>query len=127
MRIERNEARIIPRKYAVIAVRIGSDTKVRSARRQSRSSIAIEMSTSMATSPKIDTTPRVTMSVRASMSFVMRVIRRPTGLRSKNDSDRNCRCRKSSSRRSYMARCPTHVVSSVCAKRRPAPAASTSR
>src|SRR5712692_10465751 len=116
MRIERKESRIIPRKYAVIAVRMGSETKVSSARRQSSSSIAIEMSTSIAMSPKIDTTPRVTISVSASMSFVMRVMSRPTGLRSKNESDRNCRCRKSSSRRSYIARCPTHVVSSDCAE-----------
>jgi len=67
MRMFRKESRIMPRKYAVSAMRMGSDTNVTSASRQSSTSIAIEIRTTIAMSPKIETTPRVTMSVSASI------------------------------------------------------------
>ena len=60
----------------------GSTAKATSARRQFIDSITIMIPASVKTSPKIDTTPDVNMSLMTSTSVVTRVISRPTGLRS---------------------------------------------
>jgi hypothetical protein len=98
---------MIRRKYIVSQMSSGSAAKVTSARRKSRTSSTIAITPMTTMSPKIATTPCVTMSVSASMSFVIRVISLPTGLRSKKVSESPWRCAKSCTRRSYMAFCPT--------------------
>jgi len=61
-------------------------------------------------SPRRLTSPDANISFSASTSLVMRVMRRPSGVRSKNDdaSDKTCWC--SRSRRSFIARWPTICV-----------------
>ena len=87
--------------------------------------MAAAIPTIMKMSPNIETTPRLTISVSASISFVIRVMSRPTGFRSKKESGRNCRWRNSSRRRSYMARWPTIAVMRLCPYRASALAVST--
>ncbi|MND02183.1 hypothetical protein D3C83_214700 [compost metagenome] len=60
----------------------GSTANATSASRQFIVSMTIMMPASVKTSPKIETTPEVNMSLMTSTSVVTRVIRRPTGLRS---------------------------------------------
>ena len=88
----------------------GRTANVTRASRQSMTSMAIMMKATVNTSPKIVTTPEVNISFRTSTSLVSRVIRRPTGFRSKYASRRRCRCRKISCRRSSITFCPIHVV-----------------
>ena len=127
MRMARKDSRMIRRMYEVTKSSSGIETNVTSARRQSRSSSTMDTPINRKMSPKIATTPCVTISVRASTSLVIRVISRPTGLRSKNDSERYCRWLNSRTLRSYIARWPIHVVSTVCEYRRPELASSTIR
>ncbi len=61
------------------------------------------------TSPKIATTPEVSASLSASMSFVSRVISAPTGCRSKKRRPMRCKWLNSSMRRSCMARWPVRL------------------
>ena len=73
--------------------RIGAEPMENSASRQSTAKMATRMKDRRTMSVSKLTIPDANISFSASMSLVMRVMRRPTGVRSKNaaDSDRTCR------------------------------------
>ncbi len=64
------------------------------------------MPASSTTSPKIDTSPAVNSSFRASTSVVTRVTSRPMGFLSKYATESCWKRPKTSRRRSYMMSCP---------------------
>ena len=77
---------------------------------QSMPKIATRIAPRRITSPTRLTSPEANISFSASTSLVMRVMRRPIGVRSKNDeaSASTWRCKRR--RRSFIARCPTSWV-----------------
>lgn len=82
-RTSRKLRRAPRRNQSVTRKKAGSVAKVTSARRQSSASITVMMPSSVNRSPKTVTTPAVNSSLSASTSLVTRVIRRPSGVRSK--------------------------------------------
>ncbi len=106
MRTARNEARIPWRMKWVMTSSGGTTRKVISASGQFSSSSATAMPTMVTASLRIANPPEVSSSLRASTSFVRRVMSRPTGWRSKKLSDRRWMCANSATRRSCMARWP---------------------
>ncbi len=91
VRTVRYDSRTFRRNHCVTSTMSGSTAKVASARCQSITSSTTMMPRSVNTSPKIDTTPDVNRSFSTSTSLVTRVMRRPTGLRSKNRTSSRCR------------------------------------
>ena len=81
-RTVRYDSRTCRRNHCVTMTMSGRTENASSASRQSIHSSTIMMPRSVKTSPKIETTPAVNMSLSTSTSVVTRVIRRPTGLRS---------------------------------------------
>ena len=90
-RTSRYDWRALRRNHCVTAAMSGRTERATRARRQSMTNSTIAMPVSMKTSRNTDTTPDANRSFRASTSVVTRVIRRPTGLRSKNATSRRCR------------------------------------
>ena len=82
-RISRKASRTHPRNRAAIAASTGTASIENSAKRPSVRNITTTMSPSRTTSPSRLMTPDANISVSDSMSFVMRVISCPTGVRSK--------------------------------------------
>ena len=82
-RTSRNVWREPRRNQLVTRKKSGITEKVTSASRQFMHSITPMIPNSVNRSPKTVTTPEVNSSFTASTSVVTRVIRRPTGLRSK--------------------------------------------
>jgi hypothetical protein len=76
------DSRTFRRNHCVTSTMSGSTAKATSASCQFIVSMTIMMPASVNTSPKIDTTPDVNMSLMTSTSVVTRVISRPTGFRS---------------------------------------------
>ena len=105
-RTSRYAFRASGRKTAVSAKRAGMAANATRASRQSSHSITTTAPPTARTSPRIDTTPEVNSSPIASTSLRMRVIRRPTGVRSKNRAGSRWTWAKSACRRSWITRWP---------------------
>ena len=89
--------------------------------------IATPIATSVNMSPSPATTPEVKSSFRVSTSDVTRVMSRPAGLRSKNETERRWRCEKICMRRSRMTLWPSRLVSIASPNEQPNWASSTTR
>ncbi len=109
-RISRNASRTQRRKKAAMANSTGAEPIENSASRQSMPKIAIRMKPRRTTSPTRLTIPEANISFSDSTSLVSRVIRRPTGVRSKNDADSDRMWRWARVRRSFMPRWPITCV-----------------
>ena len=83
-RIWRNEVRIARRAYSTITNSSGRVVNVIRASRTSIASKITMITAALITSPMIVIAPCENISLRLSMSLVIRVMSRPTGMRSKN-------------------------------------------
>ena len=115
-RISRKASRTQRRKNAAIANSTGAEPIENSASRQSRPKIATKMKERRTTSPTRLTSPEANISFSDSMSLVSRVMRRPTGVRSKNEADSDRMWRWARVRRSFIPSCPSTWVRYSCAK-----------
>ena len=102
-RYERDDFR---RKIEVARMSSGITVKIPSASCHERTNRITAVPTSVSVFCTSEETPSVTSWSSASTSFVILLIRTPARLRSKNPSDRRCRCRKRWLRRSASIRSP---------------------
>ena len=103
--------RIARRAYSTITTRSGKVTNVTSASWMSLASSTTMIATALMTSPMIVIAPCENISLRLSMSLVIRVISRPTGMRSKNAARWASTWSKIAIRRSCIVRWPASWTS----------------
>ena len=109
-RISRKASRTHRRKKVARPNSTGADPIENSASFQSMPKIATRMNARRKRSPSRLTRPEANISLSASMSLVMRVMRRPTGVRPKNEADSDSTCRWTLSRSVFIPRWPISWV-----------------
>ena len=110
VRISRKASRTQRRKNAAMPNSTGAVPIEKSASFQSMPKIATRMKTRRIMSPSRLTRPEANISLSASMSLVIRVISRPTGVRSKKDADSDSTCSCTRTRKVFIPRWPMSCV-----------------
>jgi len=109
-RMARKASRTSRRNSAAIPNSTGAAAIENSASFQSMPKMATRIIARRMTSPSRLTRPEANISFSASMSLVIRVMSRPTGVRSKNAADSDSTWRWTSSRSAVMPRWPMSWV-----------------